>query len=491
MRVLHISAEVAPWAKTGGLGDVVGALPTAQEAAGGGELRTATVAPLYRSIRQAVMKRGLALTDTPIRLAVDLAGSRFHASVVRIEGATGAPLFLLDCPPLFDRDGIYDEPGAGRAWSDNPVRFAMLSLGALQAAEALLGGPPDIVHAHDWHAALALVYLRSRYARAWPGARGVCTVHNLAYQGVIDAGWLPALGIGWELFHPGCLEHHGAANLLKGGMATAHVVTAVSPTYAAEIRSPELGCGLDGFLRERPVVGIINGIDPTEWSPAVDPHIAAPYSVEDLDGKAACRAALLAETGIEPQVGEPVVGLVSRFTPQKGLDLAAALVPELHALGARMVVLGSGEADLQQTWSHLGRVYAWHCRSVIGFDVPLSHRITAGADIFLMPSRFEPCGLNQLYSMAYGTVPVVHSTGGLRDTVEDPGDAALSRGEGTGFRFDHPTVEGLRWALRRAVGLYRWHPDGWGRLMRAGMGRDWSWASSARRYLELYAAVVG
>ena len=483
MRVLHVASEVAPWVKTGGLGDVLGALPAALHDAGAE--RVVVVAPLYREARAALARKGVALEDTGVVVAVDIGGDRVWGRFVVPAGSDPrCTVAFLECDRLYDREGIYD--GYSGGFSDNAARFGFLCRGALDGAERLLGGPPDIVHGHDWQGALASVYLKTIFRRTFPRARAVFTIHNLAYQGVFDAGWLGPLGLDPALFHFDGMELHGHLSLLKGGVATADVTTTVSPRYAREVQTPAFGHGLDRFLQKYGVVGILNGIDPAEWSPESDTHLPARFSATALGGKALCRAELLRAAGLEAGTGEPVLAVVSRFTGQKGLDLVADLVPELPHLGARLVVLGTGEPGLESRFRQLEAAFKRHITVRIGFDVPLAHKIIAGADAFLMPSRFEPCGLNQMYAMAYGTVPIVHAVGGLRDTVEDPGDEGLSLGRGTGFRFEHATLDGLRWAVQRAIGLYRWHPDGWGRVLRAGMARDFSWTRSAALTLELY-----
>jgi starch synthase len=380
-------------------------------------------------------------------------------------------------------------PG-GADHPDNHVRFGVLCKAAVDLADRLLGGPLDVLHGHDWQAALAPVYLRLDPARGRTAA--VMTVHNLAFRGIVPKTAVDDLGLPWELYSMHRMEFWGQLCLLKGGLAFADAITTVSPTYAREILTPERGEGLDGFLRwdvER-LVGIVNGIDDDAWDPATDAALAATYSAADPSGKAQCRAALAAELGLKASAQTPIIGVVSRLAGQKGLDLVADLVPQLHTVGATLVVLGSGERELEDRFRWLADRFTADLRAIIGFDVALSRRIYGGCDLFLMPSRFEPCGIGQMYAMRYGAVPVVCAVGGLVDTVIDPGDAELASGRGTGFRFEHATVDGLRWALVRAVRMFQERRDGFRTLQAAAMRRDSSWRASALEYLQLYRAAV-
>ena len=315
----------------------------------------------------------------------------------------------------------------------------------------------------------------------YPKTHTVLSLHNLAYQGVLDKELMPLSGLGWEQFTMECAEWYDHINLLKAGISLADAVTTVSPTYAREIRTPEFGCELDGFLRRFPVHGILNGIDDAVWNPEEDPHVRGSWTAEDLSGKAEARAALLELCEWEDKPDVPILGIVSRMTAQKGLDLVARLVPELHDMPARLVVLGTGEPGLESAFREAARIYTHNVRADISFNEPLSHEVIAGSDMLLVPSRFEPCGLTQMYAMRMGTVPVVHRTGGLADTVRD---------YHTGFVFDHATVEGLRWALQRAVDTFRHRRSHWEQIQKHGMNTDWSWAPSARRYLGLYDALT-
>ncbi|MCG8418144.1 MAG: glycogen synthase GlgA [Proteobacteria bacterium] len=486
MRIAHIASEVAPWSQTGGLADVVGSVPAALERVGGSDVECAVFSPFYRGIRQKAQACGATIESTDITVAVDLAGWRVVGRLYRLQQSDHPPVYLIDYPGFYERDGIYcSSTGADHA--DNHLRFAFLCRAAIEAAPRIMGGVPDVFHGHDWQAGLVPVYLRTRYPQL--RSASVFTIHNLAYQGVFHKNALEQIGLDWSVFTLDRLEYHDWLSYLKGGVAYADALTTVSPSYAYEIQTPAFGHGLDIFVRSqaRRVHGILNGIDTEAWDPATDSEIAANYDDDTLpEGKAACRRALADEFHLKLDEDEILLGVVSRFTGQKGLDLVADVVPDLHAMAAKLIVLGSGDLGLEDRFRYLGHVFGGNASVRIGFDVAQSRRIYSGIDAILVPSRFEPCGLSQLYAMRYGTVPIVHAVGGLRDTVHDPGDSALCRGEGTGFRFEHPTAIGLRWAIDRAARIFRDRPAGWLAIARSGMGRDFSWDQSARAYLQLY-----
>jgi starch synthase len=320
----------------------------------------------------------------------------------------------------------------------------------------------------------------------------VFTIHNLAYRGIFPKEVVPAVGLPWWTFTFDRLEFHDQVSHLKAGVAFADAVTTVSPTYAREILTPEFGFDLDGFMRDSAgrLTGILNGIDISAWDPATDPHISANYSARSIARKRVNRTALLSELGLSADDGVLLLGMVSRFADQKGMDLVAEIVPRLRDWGARLVVLGSGDRWLEERFGLLSSWFASELAVRLGYDEPLSHRIYAGCDAILVPSRFEPCGLAQLYAIRYGALPIAHAVGGLRDTVIDPGDDALARGEGTGIRFEHATADGLAWAVARACDFYRRDPGGWSRAAASIMRRDVSWDLSARQYLELYASLI-
>jgi starch synthase len=410
---------------------------------------------------------------------VSVGGFSRAASFFEAPMADGARAILVDCPELFDRPALY---GVGNDdYPDNARRFAFLVRAALEFA-GRRSPAPSLVHAHDWQAGLAPVYLRSLY-RSHPilgGIPSVFTIHNLAYQGLFAPNWLPQVDLGWEQLAIDRLEYWGRVSFLKGGINDADLITTVSRRYAEEIQTPDFGFGFDGILRQRrdDLSGILNGIDTREWNPAADPALPAQYSADDLSGKAACKAAVLARYGLptnEAARRRPLIGMVSRMVDQKGFDLIAAVADQLPQLDASFVVLGTGEARYQTMWSSLAAGYPEKIAARIGFDERLAHLIEAGADMFLMPSRFEPCGLNQMYSMRYGTVPIVRAVGGLADTVTPK----------TGFSFQEHSPAALARALQAALTAYA-KPRTWRTLQVAGMRQDFSWDRSAKEYVKIY-----
>lgn len=480
-RILMVASEAVPFAKTGGLADVVAALPKALGKLG----HQVTVAlPRYRAI--AVYGAPTAAFD------VEMGGHHYHADVYVQELSPGMRVALVDHPAFFDRDALY---GIGsQDYGDNPRRFAFLSLAALEFAR-LEGEPVDIVHAHDWQAGLTPVYLRTRYAEdpVLGDAATVFTIHNIAYQGLCSADWLPQLGLGWDVFTVDSLEFWLHASFLKGGIMFSDIVTTVSRRYAQELLTPAFSFGFEGILRHRQsdLVGILNGIDDELWNPATDKHLPRPYSAEDLAGKAEAKRVLLDTFGLpggDDVLRRPVVAMISRMVDQKGLDLIAAVSEQLPQLGAAFTILGTGEPWYEEMWRSLARRYPDRVGVRIGFDEPLSHVIEAGADVFMMPSRFEPCGLNQMYSLRYGTIPVVRATGGLDDTVRNYDPVT---GEGTGFSFHELSGEALLGTLRWALHVFHNDPERWHRLQQSGMARDFSWTASARAYLEAYSRASG
>ena len=410
LRVLFVSSEVAPFAKTGGLGDVVGALPKALRRRG---VDARVVMPLYAGIDWDALERLEGTLHVPMWWGTARAAVRL-GRLPRSE----VPVYFVEYHRFFDRPHAYGPPG--EAYEDNLERFTLLSRAALEVTKAV-GFQPDVIHAHDWQTALVPVYVNTvEWAQPLHGAATVYTIHNLAYQGVTDGGALFVTGLGPEHYNPDEFEHFGALNLMKAALRHATIVSTVSPTYAREIRTPEYGCGLDGVLRERgaDVIGILNGIDTDEWDPTTDPYIPETFSAQDLRGKDACKAQLQREAHLHVDPRIPVFGVVGRLTSQKGFDVLAHCMERLLSWNLQLVLLGTGDREAEHFFStvsarHPGRFKAW-----IGFDNGLAHRIEAGADFFLMPSRFEPCGLNQLYSHRFGTLRVVRATGGLDDMVE-------------------------------------------------------------------------
>jgi starch synthase len=465
MRILFISSEVAPFSKTGGLGDVAGALPRALGLRGH---QVRVVTPLYKKVSRA----GLQLFGAPLTLEFP-----FGAVEVRSYRATGdAETVFVDAPAAFDRDQLY-------GYGDDARRFAVLSMAALSFAQRD-GFVPDVVHGNDWQSALALLALKTGYAHTPLGrARRVFTIHNLAYQGVFPRSELDALGIPWSLFNLEGVEFYDQLSFMKTAIVSADVLTTVSPSYAREIQTPAFGVGLDGLLRFKRdrLFGILNGIDTAEWNPATDVFLPKTYTATDLAGRAECRRELIASCRIDaPVAGMPLFGVIGRMVAQKGAELMQAALPKLLEQGASAIVLGSGEPALEAGWKALEAKYPRRLALRLGFDESLAHRIEAGSDFFLMPSRFEPCGLNQMYSLRYGAVPVVHAVGGLKDTVFD-----LSRPDGNGVVFEQPTADALFHALVRAVELFRDRPA-WLAVQQRGMRGEFGWTQAAAQYEQLY-----
>jgi starch synthase len=486
LRVLHVAAEWFPLVKTGGLADVVAALPAAQRAAG---LDVRLLLPAYPALRQA-------LTG-----AVEVAriGAAFGAARVGLLRGmlpgSDVPTYLIDAPWLYDRPGNPYLGPDGREWADNLQRFGLLGWSAAQLAAGGLDPDwtPAIVHAHDWHAALAPVYLAARGTSGAPGAhaRTVLTVHNLAYQGRFLLERFGELGLPAWMAGPAGVEFHGDLRLLKGGLMFADRITTVSPTYAREILSPAEGHELDVVLRHRAdrLCGITNGIDDAVWNPATDPALAATFDVADLAGKAACKLALQRELGLSASAGAPLLGVVSRMTPQKGLDLLLSVLPQWLGAGGQVAMLGSGDPALEHAWRAAAQAAPEAVGVRIGYDEGFAHRVVAGCDLIAVPSRFEPCGLTQLYGLRYGTLPVVHRVGGLADTVVDADEAALREDRATGFAFSGASPDALARALRHALDGWH-HPAAWQQVVRRAMAQDTSWRVPAARYAALYAEAL-
>lgn len=478
MNVVYAASEFAPFAKTGGLADVAAALPRVLAGRG---VSVTVMLPLYRSVGESGVR--LEPLDPP-EVEVPLGP---HSIPVGLEGADVAEgkarLVCLRYDPFFDRPGFYGQNGLD--YPDNALRFGLFARGVIAAAGAL-GLEPNIFHVNDWQTALACAHVKTVDSQAAGGAKTLLTIHNIGYQGRFWKWDMPWTGLDWSLFDPGALEFYGKVNFLKGGIVFADAVNAVSPTYAREIQTTsEYGRGLEGVLRDRTadVCGILNGIDRSVWDPETDGHIPANYSARDLAGKAVCKRELQEELGLPVKPSAPLVGSIGRLTEQKGMSLLVDAADGLFARepDCQIVVLGSGERSLEEALRVLEGRHPQGVRVRIGYDDGLAHRIEAGSDIFAMPSRYEPCGLNQMYSMTYGTIPVVRRTGGLADTVEDSPEP----GAGTGFVFDEFEPAALRDALVRAIARFR-DPAAWGGLLRRAMGRDWSWDRSAGEYVRLY-----
>lgn len=472
-----VTSEALPFAKTGGLADVAGALPLALGRLG----HQVTLAlPRYRSVPIS----GALIAQFPVTLR----DRAFAVAIYEQTLGTNARALLVDCPPLYDRDGIY---GAATDFDDNPLRFGVLARAVFDFALSTKLHA-DVVHAHDWPGGPVPVYLKTRYARsALAKAATVFTIHNISYQGLFDRAWLARLELPGDLFSATGLEYWGRISLLKGGINFSDRLTTVSRRHAEEILTPELGFGFEGVLdrRRQDLVGILNGIDAERWNPKTDPDIPKPYDATDLSGKSDAKAALLATFGWPNDASSlavPLVGMIARMVDQKGLDLIQAVADDLPKLGARFVVLGTGEPRYESMWRELARRYPQQIAARIGFDEALAHLIEAGADLFLMPSRFEPCGLNQMYSLRYGTLPIVRATGGLDDTVVNY-DPATS--EGNGFKFSEYTPAALLSILTWALSVYK-RRDVWKVLQRRGMAQNFSWDASARKYVRVYGEAV-
>lgn len=476
LRILLVASEATPFAKTGGLADVASGLSRALGSLGHD---VTLVVPRYRSAS--------VTGDAPLRLAVEMGGRRYDTAFYEEPLGPGARAVLVDHPPLFDREHLY---GIGsHDYPDNPRRFGLLAQAALQYASAR-GFAPDVVHANDWQTGLLPVYLRTQYSDhpTLGQAATVFTVHNVAYQGLCPSTWLPELGLGWELFDVDALEYWLHISFLKGGILFADVVTTVSEGYANELLTPKFAFGFEGVFRKRRehFFGVLNGIDAEVWDPARDPFLPKRYTADDLSGKTEAKRKLLESYGLpvdQTMLERPLIAMISRMVDQKGLDLIAEAAEDLTGLDASFVILGTGEARYEDMWRDLARRHPDRIGVRIGFDEPLAHLIEAGADLFMMPSRFEPCGLNQMYSLRYGTLPVVRATGGLADTVVN---YAPGSDDGQGFTFREASGRALVDAVQRAISVYRQAPEDWKRMQRSGMLRDFSWQASARAYTALY-----
>ena len=480
LSVLFVTSEAAPLVKTGGLADVSGSLPGALMAQGA-EVRV--LMPGYPAVMEGVKAKGRLAALPPMG---ELPGCQLLAG--KLPG--GVPLLIVDCPALYKLPGGPYQDITGKDWADNDLRFGLLCYVAalLSSAHSPISWRPRILHCNDWQSGLAPAYLRFM-----PGAkaRSVMTIHNLAYQGVYPAVTLSRLGLPPSAFSPDGVEYYGSLSFLKGGVYYADHVTTVSPNYAQEIQREPLGMGMHGLLAHRAesLTGILNGIDTDSWDPESDPYIAKYYNSARLPVKLENKRALQNRLGLQAADEVPLIGSVGRFTHQKGVDLILQCAQALLKLPAQLAVLGSGDADLQEAFQQLARANPGKVGVQIGYDESLAHQIEAGADIFLMPSRFEPCGLNQMYSQRYGTPPVVHATGGLVDSVVDCTPATVADKSATGFLFSPMSAEALLTGVGRALAAYR-DKKLWRQLQKNGMARDFSWDASARLYLELYASLL-
>jgi starch synthase len=491
------ASEVVGFAKTGGLADVAAALPRALARRGH---ECSVVLPLYRTVRTG-------------RVPVEATGLTFEVPVgTRTVGGafwrarlpdSDVPVYLVEHADYFERDdpaagrGLYQftlPGGQKRDYPDNCERFVFFCRAVLEALRHF-DLRPDVLHVNDWQTGLVPVYLKEVYAGrdGFERVRTLFTIHNVAYQGLFWHWDVPLTGLDWRLFNYHQLEFHGHLNFLKAGIAFADWLNTVSPTYAREIQTPYFGCGLEGALSARKdrLTGIVNGVEYRTWDPAHDPRLAANYDADTVtEGKPKCKAALQRRFGLPEQPGTPLLGMVARLVEQKGVGLVGRAVEGFLQQGAQLVVLGEGDAVYHRMLTDLKARHADKVGLALVFDEGLAHQVEAGSDVFLMPSQYEPSGLNQLYSLKYGAVPVVRATGGLADTIVDATPAALADGTATGFAFGPHTPAGLREALQRALDMYRHHPDQWLQLVRTGMRQDWSWDRVAVEYEKLYARMT-
>lgn len=491
LRLLFVTSEATPFAKTGGLADVAGALPC-ELAKLGHDVRI--ILPRYRGIDGPTFGfRELMRVDVPHLAKTVSCRIELGRLPIADRGASGdIPVYAVRHDPYFDRQGLYQEAGAD--YPDNLERYAFFSRAVLETVAALgrtESWTPDILHGHDWQAALALVYLKTTDAGRpeFSGIRSIFTMHNVGYQGIFPGEDLTKTGLSEDVFTPTGLEFYGQLNLMKGGIVFSDYLTTVSPTYSREIQTAEYGFGLEGALTQRRdrLVGIVNGIDTDVWDPQTDRELPARYHAQDLTGKAICKTALQQSFKL-PVVDAPLCVIVSRFASQKGLDLVAGMLPTFLKANVQLILLGTGEPEIEDRFQSLAQLYPKKVGVRIGFDEGLAHRIEGGGDLFLMPSRYEPCGLSQLISLRYGTVPVVRRTGGLADTVL-PFTREGRLVSGTGFLFEDATSAALLASVREALRVYA-DREAWQSLVRAGLQTDVSWKKSAETYVSLYRRIV-
>ncbi len=481
MQILFASSEVAPFAKTGGLADVSRDLPLALSRRG---VDVAVIMPAYRSVWQA----NQTVEETGIRFELPIGSKSVSGSFLRTKlPGSQVPVYLVKQDSYYDRDALYQV--RGEDFKDNCERFVFFCKAVMEVPQ-LLGLNVDVVHANDWQTGLVPAYLRTELAGvpSWENVASVFTIHNLAYQGVFWHWDMLLTGMDWKYFNWQQMEFFGNLNLMKTGLTFADFITTVSPRYAQEIQTAEAGCGLESVLRYRSddLVGILNGVNYDEWNPAADKYLPATYSEDDLTGKAACKAALQAEFGLPQQPAVPLIGLVGRLSEQKGIELAVNSARTWGGSGAaQFAFLGTGEARYEEALRQLAAEMPSHVGVRLAFSNQLAHLLEAGSDMFLMPSRYEPCGLNQLYSLKYGTPPVVHETGGLADTITNATPESLAAGTANGFSFSSFGQQACNDAIGRALQAIR-QSDTWGKIVRTGMRQDWSWDASAKTYETLY-----
>ena len=498
LNILFVASEVAGFAKTGGLADVAGALPRALAQLGP---RVAVVMPCHRAVRYG----RLPTEATPHVLTVPIGNRTLACRLIRgTLPNSDVPVFFVDAPDYFDRDdppsgrGLYQQtmPGGYKAdYPDNAERFVFFSR-AVMAAVPHVGFVPDVLHANDWQTGLLPVYVSEalRLRAEYSHVRSVFTIHNIAYQGMFNRGVMDLTGLPGYLFNHSQLEYHGHLNFLKAGIVYADAVNTVSPTYSREIQTPEYGCGLEGLLGQvrYKLSGIVNGVDYGEWAPADDPHLTARYDADSVfEQKPKNKAALQERYHLPVDPTRPVLGMVARLVSQKGLDLVMSAAPGFLDMGCQLVFLGDGDREYHDQLQQLRDRHPDQVGIYLGFNETLAHLVEAGSDLFLMPSRYEPCGLNQIYSLKYGTPPVVRATGGLADTIVNASEENIANGTGTGFSFHDYTAHALYETVKWALTLYRQRPDDFRGVVRNAMKQDWSWTRSAVKYEELYRKVKG
>ncbi|QDT70430.1 Glycogen synthase [Planctomycetes bacterium MalM25] len=482
VNILFATTEATPFCKTGGLGDVCGALPGALTQLG---VRPTVILPAFRQ----ALESGQPIEPTGVRFEIPIGSKRVVGEYLRSTlPGTDVPVYLVEQHGYYNRPELYREPSGD--YVDNCERFVFFNRAVIEAVD-LLGLETDLIHCHDWQAGLIPTYLNSLYADRPSLARiaTLFTIHNLAYQGAFWHWDMELTGLGWEHFNWQELEFYGQLNFMKAGLSIADTLSTVSPRYAEEIQSPPLSCGLEGVLHHRrdDLAGVLNGVDYGAWNPEHDPHLAANYTADNYsDGKAACKRALQETMGLPIRPDAPILASVGRLADQKGFDLIAEVLPRLaQSLDAQWVLLGTGEPHYEDMMQRLAAEHSDRVAVRVGFSNELAHQIEAGADIFLMPSRYEPCGLNQMYSLKYGTVPLVRETGGLADTITNTTESTLADGSANGFSFADASSYALSMAIDRATRAYH-QPDVWRQLVETGMRQDWSWDRSARQYVELY-----
>lgn len=475
MKIIFVSSEVVPFAKTGGLADVSGTLPAVLAKL---KCQLSVVTPFYKLVRKNGFSPELFKSNVKFKMAgkeVD-----FDLRCLRQDGVN---FYFIDKKELYDREALYNTPQGD--YEDNALRFGFFAAAVRASINHI--GSPDILHCNDWQTALLPLYLKLNYP-THGDIKTLFTIHNMAYQGLFEKEAMPLLGLPAELFHPDKLEFYGKISFMKSGIIYSDAVSTVSEGYRREILTEEFGCGLDGLLRtrEKDLYGIVNGVDYTVWNPETDKFIYKNYNADDLDMKLECKKDLLAQFNIEFDESKPLIGIISRLAEQKGLDLVAVAMEDLLNMGANLVCLGTGDEKYNQLFRNIGKKYEGKAGIKVDFDNALAHKIEAGSDMFLMPSRYEPCGLNQMYSLKYATIPVVRATGGLDDTVEEFNPQTQ---EGNGFKFKEATKGALLGAAKRAIRTFK-DKKLWRVLQQNGLRCDFSWKASAKKYIELYKRIL-